>query len=104
VLLCFASDVIWRERIRRKYRLDAATVDRIAAFLTSDPVRIPLTVSVSGVATHPEDDMILATALSAQADYLVTGDRQLQALGEFRGVRIVSPRQFVMVLERPSGL
>jgi uncharacterized protein len=59
----------------------------------------PITVSVQGVATHPEDDRILATAVSAQADYLVTGDRQLQALKTYRGVRIVSPRTFNGILE-----
>jgi putative PIN family toxin of toxin-antitoxin system len=41
---------------------------------------IPLTIAVSGTATHPEDDLILATAMSASVDYLVTGDRQLLAL------------------------
>jgi predicted nucleic acid-binding protein len=41
------------------------------------------------------DDLILATALSAQADYLVTGDSQLQGLGAYRGVAIISPREFL---------
>jgi putative PIN family toxin of toxin-antitoxin system len=55
---------------------------------------------VSGVASHPEDDPILATAVSASADYLVTGDRMLQRLGSFGGVAIVGPREFIMLLER----
>jgi uncharacterized protein len=53
---------------------------------------------VSGVASHPEDDLILATAASGAADYLVTGDRQLLALGTFYEVRIVSARQFLDTL------
>jgi uncharacterized protein len=110
VFLCFASDAIisevvrtlGRQRIRRKYQLDPAIVSRIAAFLSSDPVRVPLTVSVHGDATHPEDDLILATALSARANYLVTGDRQLQALNTYHGVQVVSPRQFVTILDLPA--
>jgi predicted nucleic acid-binding protein len=54
---------------------------------------------VRGVATHPEDDLILATASSARADYLVTGDRQLQRLASYAGTKIVSPRQFLDILE-----
>jgi predicted nucleic acid-binding protein len=50
------------------------------------------------VATHPEDDLVLATAVSAHADYLVTGDRKLQRLGSYQGVRILSPREFLAVL------
>jgi len=50
------------------------------------------------MATHPEDDLILATAASARADYLVTGDRQLLALGTFEEIAIVTPRAFLDLL------
>lgn len=59
---------------------------------------IDVTQEVTGIASHPEDDLILATALSASADYLVTGDHPLQAHASYRGVRIVSPRAFLEIL------
>jgi putative PIN family toxin of toxin-antitoxin system len=63
------------------------------------------TASVSGVATHPEDDLALATALSARADYLVTGDERLRrrmtlgtaiAMPERRIVRIQAEGQVML--------
>ncbi len=59
---------------------------------------------VHGVAEDDEDDMILATAVAANADYLVTGDKGLVELTVFRGIRIVSPRAFLDMLdsERPN--
>ena len=54
------------------------------------------------IATHPEDDLVLATAVSAQADYLVTGDRQLLALGTYQGVRNVRAREFIDTLEHDA--
>lgn len=57
-----------------------------------------ITVEVHGVATHQEDDLTLASAVSAHADCLVTGDKKLQALGNYQGVRIVSPREFLELL------
>jgi hypothetical protein len=33
-------------------------------------------------------------------DYLVTGDEQLQRLGRYESVRIVSPREFPDILRR----
>lgn len=51
------------------------------------------------MATHPEDDLVLATAVSAQADYLITGDAMLRKLRTYEGVSIVSPREFLDVLE-----
>lgn len=68
--------------------------------LNRDATLITITAHVSGVATHPEDDLILATAVSGRVDYLVTGDLKLQGLGSYQGVRILSPRAFVDVLER----
>ena len=58
---------------------------------------IPITATVRGVASHPEDDLSLATAVSARAHYLVTGDRQLQALGSYQRVGILSPSAFVVL-------
>jgi putative PIN family toxin of toxin-antitoxin system len=110
VFLCLTSAAIAneirralsRDRIRSKYHLDATEVERLHGFLELDHVRVPITAEVRGVATHPEDDLILATAVSAQVDYLVTGDRQLLALGHYAGVRIVSPRDFLAIIDRQN--
>ena len=63
--------------------------------LRNDTSRQPITSMATGVASHPEDDLVLATAISANATYLVTGDRQLLALGVFQDVTILSPRAFL---------
>lgn len=47
----------------------------------------------------PEDDLVLATGRLARADYLVTGDRGLLELGSYEGMEIVTPRQFIALLE-----
>jgi putative PIN family toxin of toxin-antitoxin system len=65
-----------------------------------DATLVELTVSVQGVATHPEDDAILATALSGHADYLVTNDRQLLRLGVYSSIMIVTPRDFLTILQQ----
>lgn len=54
---------------------------------------------ISGVAPHPEDDLVLAAAVSAGADYLVTGDKRFLAVGSYAGVTMLSPRDFLDVLE-----
>jgi putative PIN family toxin of toxin-antitoxin system len=67
--------------------------------LQSTATRTVLSVWVSSVATHPEDDLVLATAVSANADYLVTGDKPLQQLRQYQSVPIISPRAFLTLLE-----
>ena len=47
------------------------------------------------VCRDPDDDLVLATALAAQADVIITGDKDLLTLKTHGGVRIRSPRQFM---------
>jgi len=41
-----------------------------------------------------EDDPILGTAVAAQCELLVSGDKDLLEMGEYETIRIVSPRGF----------
>ena len=55
-------------------RLTAAQIEATVTLFHSEAIIVPLLATVAGVATHPEDDLILATALSGRAHYLVTRD------------------------------
>lgn len=46
----------------------------------------------------PNDDHVLACAVEAKADFVVSGDNDLLTLGAFEGIRIVSPREFLELL------
>ena len=46
----------------------------------------------------PDDDVIVATALAAGADYIVTRDQDLLSLGTYQSIEIVSPEAFLQVL------
>src|SRR5512143_3308876 len=69
------------------------------SFLLRMATHASMTTPVTGVATHPEDDPILATAVSARADYLVTGDQPLRRVGAIANIPIISPADFVTILD-----
>jgi predicted nucleic acid-binding protein len=104
--LLLVSDVVRDEftrTLRKPYyaaRYTSKQVRTAERLLATQGQQISIDVDVTGVATHPEDDLVLATAVAGQADFLVTGDRQLQRLGSYQGVKIVSPREFLTLLER----
>ncbi len=55
-------------------------------------------VTVTGsirVCRDPNDDMVLECALAAGAQCIVTGDKDLLVLDPFRGIRVVSPADFL---------
>jgi putative PIN family toxin of toxin-antitoxin system len=83
---------------RRRIAADRAAL--VLALLRRFAEVVPVSAHVYGIATHPEDDTVLATAISARAPYLVTGDKGLLGVGRFRGVAILTPRDFLNLLER----
>jgi len=54
------------------------------------------------ICRDPDDDFLLETAVSGNADYLVTGDEDLLALKKFRHTKIVRLSAFLAALEKPS--
>lgn len=51
----------------------------------------------------PENDMFLACALAAEAQYIVSNDRDLLALGRPFGIRIITPAELLRLLEESAG-
>jgi len=47
------------------------------------------------VCPDPADDKFIAAAIAANASHVVSGDKALLKVGEYAGVRVVSPGAFV---------
>jgi putative PIN family toxin of toxin-antitoxin system len=57
------------------------------------------TRKIAVVKVDPYDNMILECAVEANADYVVSGDNHLLELKRFEGIPILSPAQFIEVLQ-----
>ena len=84
-----------------KNHLTNKAVTNFIDLLQNEAFVTPITVQVQGVSTHPEDDWIVAAALSAKADYLVTGDMPLlNKIGSsYKGVALTIPNDFLKILQ-----
>ncbi|MGE5893067.1 MAG: putative toxin-antitoxin system toxin component, PIN family [bacterium] len=49
---------------------------------------------IAPICRDADDDNVLACALAAEADYLVTGDSDLLEIRTWKGIKIVAPRDF----------
>ena len=56
---------------------------------------VSLTGTIQNVCRDSDDDKILECALLANADYIITGDDDLLILGEFRGIKIVTAKEYL---------
>ena len=77
---------------RKKFEKYVTDVD-VKLFL-ADLSRIGEFVQVKSrfkvISADPDDDIILRVAYDGKADYIVSGDRHLLALKEFKGIRILT--------------
>lgn len=60
---------------------------------------VPEGEQVTGVSEDPDDDQYLAAAVEGRATFVVTGDPHLLAVGPYEGIRIISPRAFMDLLD-----
>ena len=93
-----ASRTFTKPYFARRLTLEEAT--NAIQLLVTHAVWTEVLNVLSGVATHPEDDLVLSAAVDGDADYVVTGDLKLQRLGTLGSCQICSPAEFVMVLNR----
>lgn len=63
------------------------------------PSFVPKTISLT-IAADPSDDQVLACAVAASADLIVSGDKHLHSLGDqYNGIRIVMPTEMARIIE-----
>ena len=75
--------------------LDGLLARYLNVAIVIDPVAVPRVV-----ANDADDDQVLACALAAQADLIVSGDADLLTLQEYQGIRIVNPATALTLIEQ----
>ena len=80
--------------LRFKFGVSQDLIDDFISLLQQDTV-LTKPAQVPRVELQDKDDLfILAAAIAAGAEVLVTGDKELLRLGHIEGLEILSPREF----------
>jgi uncharacterized protein len=83
-----------RDKLAGKLAARAETVQRTLALLRSRMSVVDVSPLPAPICRDPDDDQVLATAVAARADCLVTGDADLLVLDQYAGIPIVRPADF----------
>ena len=86
-------------KVRKYLRLPEKELDLWVDALGTVAVVVEGKVSRRVVTADPADDIYIAAAADGLADYIVSGDHHLLGLVEHEGIRIVTPRTFLGLLE-----
>lgn len=96
-------DVLGRPKFQPRLQLAAvAPIDLVVGY-ASLATRIHTREREPVIAEDPDDDAVLACALAAEADVIISGDRHLLALEVYRGITILTPRRALDSLEPDPG-
>jgi len=82
------------EVLARKFARDPEELSRTAV-LVADLATVVKSARRLTVLKDVADNRILECALAGQAAVIVTGDKALLALGEYRGIRIITLRDYL---------
>lgn len=80
--------------LARKFSRDGEELARVAVLLSEAALTVKPRRRLRIVKDDP-DNRVLECAVAGRADAIVTGDSVLLKLGEFRGVRVISLREYL---------
>lgn len=98
VIIKEIDEVINRERI---IGLTKMSKDERVDFVDRLIERCDITEGkeIQQVGRDVKDDKFLACAIEGKANYIISGDEDLLTLKEYEGIKIVTPREFLRILE-----
>jgi uncharacterized protein len=84
------------ENLIERFGYSAELAEEAVGVLRSGMSVVSVSKLENPVCRDPDDDNILATAVSASCDCIITGDKDLLVLMTYEGISIFSPRDFLM--------
>jgi len=92
------NEVVQRSQFKRYLKKPRLVKFQRALIQLSKIYRIK--IRFAQVTEDPDDNIVLETAYSGRADYIVSGDKHLLRLAEFKGIRIVTVDGMFKILKR----
>jgi hypothetical protein len=107
VVLCLSKDVL-DEYVDVLQRVGLKDEDEIEELLSLFAKSFNIffttkTPKLKVVRDDPDDDKFIECAVALKADVIITGDKALRTLGEYMGIRILAPQDFLKTYMRKGS-
>ncbi|MEO7300096.1 MAG: putative toxin-antitoxin system toxin component, PIN family [Verrucomicrobiota bacterium] len=97
----FISQALLHElenKMRDKFGFDPKDLPLLQTYKEAATMLKPKPL-IKSICRDKDDDEILAVAFAGEVEIILTGDKDLLVLKESQGIKILSPRQFVELLD-----
>jgi putative PIN family toxin of toxin-antitoxin system len=85
-----------RRKIHQRFPLFAPQLPRLEASIREKAILVHLGARRITVSRDPNDNMVIETALTGNAHYIISGDKDLLVLDSYEGVMILNPEEFLI--------
>jgi putative PIN family toxin of toxin-antitoxin system len=96
------SRVLSHDRLRKVYEGAGVSREELVERALSLSRVVKVKTKLGVVLRDPSDDKFLECAVDGGADYLVSGDEHLLEIKEYRGIEVLTAREFVEILKGSS--
>jgi len=108
ITLCL-SNAIFDEYIDVLHRIGMKDEDELEELLSlfSRGFSILFTTKtpkIKIIKDDPDDDKFIECAVALKANAIITGDREILAIKEFMGIKILTPRQFLEINDKTKEM
>ena len=87
-----------KPHIRNRYTYSSNTVETFINYLRDISTIVTQLPKIRVIERDPKDDMIIACAVAASANYIISRDRDLLDLGNYQQIQIITPKEFMQIL------
>jgi putative PIN family toxin of toxin-antitoxin system len=98
-LLCLLSNKI-RKVLIRDFNIPMGKVEEYVDIIISNSIVVSSTENLKVIEADETDNRILECAVSGRAEYIVSGDRHLLNLREYKGIKIVKATEMTEIWKK----
>lgn len=98
-ILLEVADVLSREAKFQKFLENKKqNIEDIIKTIISIGIFVDIKSKINIIKEHPSDNKILEAALDGKVKYLISYDKHILSLHEFKGIKIIRPDEFLKML------
>jgi putative PIN family toxin of toxin-antitoxin system len=91
--------VLYYPHIKKKYNLQEEDIESLINLIEREAIILSDSIKINVINDDPEDNKFLACGIEAEADYIISGDKHLLNLHQYKDIQITTVREFLRIIE-----
>ena len=90
--------VLEYDQVKKYLKCSPEEINKLLAGWRTASIYVDPEEELEVIKDDPDDDRVLECAVAAEAEYIVSGDNHLLDLGEYRGIEVIPPAGFLVLI------